>query len=185
MKFQDETVITMMVEVSDSIFRARGCQKLSEIIALDLSIVFCAAVFFGVLLSPHYNLETADPICNCVCTVFSSVPNDHTAFFRKRINIRLDTNEYFHTPSPSLHTNKNNSRGACAISESLLTVRRHNNDGRIRFHQLPAPVSIKSISTKATKPPRERNKDVRYVQMGRDKLPPDKMDWMFQRTILK
>ena len=43
MKFQDETVITMMVEVSDSIFRARGCQKLSEIIALDLSIVFCAA----------------------------------------------------------------------------------------------------------------------------------------------
>ena len=45
LKFKDETVITMMVEVSDSIFRARGCQKLSKIIALDLSIVFCAAVF--------------------------------------------------------------------------------------------------------------------------------------------
>ena len=45
LRFQDETVITMMVEVFDSIFLARGCQKLSEIIALDLSIVLCAAVF--------------------------------------------------------------------------------------------------------------------------------------------
>ena len=179
MKFQDETVITMMVEVSDSIFRARGCQKLSETIALDLNIVFCAAVFLFF------------PICHCVCTVYLlSVPSDHSAFFRKMVNslnhqYTSGCKRIIHTPSLTLHTNNRGPRGACAVSETLLTVRRHNNDGRIRFHQLPAPVSIKSISTEATKPPRERNKDVRYVQMGRDKLPPDKMDWMFQRTILK
>ena len=75
LRFQDETVITMMVEVSDSIFRARGCQKLSETIALDLNIVFCAAFFLFF------------PICHCVCTVYLlSVPSDHSAFFRKMVN---------------------------------------------------------------------------------------------------
>ena len=145
--------------------------------------------FFGVLHKPHYNMETADPICHCVCTVYLiSVPNDHTAFFRKRIDIGLDKKEYISTHQVRVCTPTRITQEALVQfmrAFCLLTVRRHNNDGRIRFLQLPAPVSIKSISTEATKPPRERNKDVRYVQMGRDKLPPDKMDWMFQRTTLK
>ena len=41
---------------------------------------------------------------------------------------------------------------------------------------MPAPVSIKFISS-------PRNKDVRYVQIALDKLPPDKMNWNFENEL--